>query len=487
MSFGPSQVEQDAQQYRQNFGNVILPGAINQSQGYINQGMGQIGQVNSQINGFISGIGQDPATMQMRNYLNGILNGSNKAYTANAAQAVGGGPVTAAMAQAAAPSQAFTGQAQQGTAFDLAMRGRGFAEQFGSDLGGLSLQQRNMQTVADKLSSTTDNPFAALTNVAREDAALQNSQGMATLRNQLGAQGLDATSGTGAAALAALQFNTNKSVADAARQNAVQGAQFQQQGLGMAGGLYNNLAGLELQRGTTAAQLGLQGYQADITNAQRYDQMSQSNAQLGTQASLQNAQMATQNSQFNADMRTRANLANQSAQMQAMLANQANATQVNLANAQNLTNVNLANAQSQNAWAGAGLQGLLGMQGQDASQRIAALQLLSGNAGQVLGAGTGMWNAAFGGQQNYMNMMNQAAQASAQGRGNMWGGFLQGGLGLLGTVLGGPLGGAIGAGLGGMFRPQGVPVNTGGGGVPGFSVSNNGYGNSYYPMMNFNQ
>lgn len=82
--------------------------------------------------------------------------------------------------------------------------------------------------------------------MAMEDAAMQNAQGMSQLRSQLGAQGLDATSGTGAAALAALQFNTNKQVADAARQNAVQGAQFQQQGLGMAGNLYNQLAGLDL-------------------------------------------------------------------------------------------------------------------------------------------------------------------------------------------------------------------------------------------------
>lgn len=37
---------------------------------------------------------------------------------------------------------------------------------------------------------------------------------------------------------------------------------------------------------------------------------------------------------------------------------------------------------------------------------------------------------------NIMNGMNQTAQANAQGRGNMVGGFLQGGLGVLGTVLG---------------------------------------------------
>lgn len=53
-----------------------------------------------------------------------------------------------------------------------------------------------------------------------EDAALQNGAGMGQLRSQLAAQGLDSTSGTGAAALAALQFNTNKQVADAYRQNA---------------------------------------------------------------------------------------------------------------------------------------------------------------------------------------------------------------------------------------------------------------------------
>ena len=130
----------------------------------------------------------------MRNYLSGILSGKNPA-------AQVGTPTMATAERANAVSASAT---------NLDMRGNTFAQMFGSDLGGLALQQRNMQTVADKLASTTNNPFSVLTTQAKEDAAFQNSQGMSQLRTQLASQGLDATSGTGAAALAALQFNTHK-------------------------------------------------------------------------------------------------------------------------------------------------------------------------------------------------------------------------------------------------------------------------------------
>lgn len=53
----------------------------------------------------------------------------------------------------------------------------------------------------------------------------------------------------------------------------------------------------------------------------------------------------------------------------------------------------------------------------------------------------------------------------------MWGGLLQGGMGLLGTAIGGPFGGALGGMLGGLFGGGGG----GGGGynaqpMPGFGV-----------------
>lgn len=151
-------------------------------------------------------MGNDPGRVAMGNYYGDILSGKNKGALAQAGQS----------------------SAAQASATGLGMQGNTFASQFGANLGGLTLQQQNMGKVADKLASTTENPFAVLSKGAMEDAALQNSAGMGQLRNQLAAQGLDSTSGTGAAALAALQFNTNKQVADAYRQNAVQGAQFQQ-------------------------------------------------------------------------------------------------------------------------------------------------------------------------------------------------------------------------------------------------------------------
>lgn len=369
MSFGPSAVEGEAQQYRQAFG-ASLPGVMNQGMGWMNQGVGQLDAVNGDIRNYISGIGKDPMSKGLSTYLSGIMDGSNKATQGQ-----------------------FTGA----SATDLAMRGQGFAQQFGSDLGGLALQQKNMQTVADRLSSTSQNPFAQLTAQATEDAAFQNAQGRMQLQSQLASQGLDGGSGTGAAALAALQFNTNKSVADAARQNAVQGAQFQQQGLGMAGGIYGQLAGLDLQRAQTQAQLGLQGYQADMQNAGRLDAVNMANAQGQTQASLQNAAM-------------------------------------------------------QNNWMQSGLQGQLGMLQNQQAQQMAGYGMLSQNAGQLMNMGSNMWGQGFAGQQNYMNMLNQSAMQNAQGRGQMWGGLLQGGLGLAGTILGGPIGGALGTALGGMFK-----------------------------------
>jgi len=353
MSFGPSPIEQEAQQYRRDFG-ASLPGYLNQGMTWTNQGLNQLDGVNSDIRNYISGIGKDQGTTQMRDYLSGIMSGQIKG------------------AQ---------GQVTRADPFELAMRGRGFQEQFGSDLGGLALQQRNMQSVADRLSSPDQNPFSKLTDQAREDAALQNSQGRLQLQTQLASQGLDVGSGTGAAALAALQFNTNKNVADAARANAVQGAQFQQQGLQAAGGLYGQMAGLDLQRATTGAQLGLQGYQADLTNASRLDAMSMANAAAQTQGSFQNASM-------------------------------------------------------QNQWQQGAMQNQLGLLQNQQNQAAAMYGLLSGNAGQYINAGQGMFGAAFGGQQNYMNNLNQAAMQNAQGRGQMWGGLAQGGLGLIGTLLG---------------------------------------------------
>lgn len=417
MSFGPSAVERESQQYRQQFGQA-LPGYMNQGMTWMNQGMDQLNGINGDIRNYISGIGKDPQSIQMQRYLSGIMDGSTKAAMGQAFSA------------SAAQGSAAQAQAAQATAASLGMKGNTFAQQFGSDLGGLAMQQRNMRTVADKLSSTTENPFAVLTKQAMEDSAFQNAQGRDQLRSQLASQGLDATSGTGAAALAALQFNTNKQVADAARQNAVQGAQFQQQGLGMAGNLYGQLAGLDLQRATTGAQLGLSGYQADLQNAGRLDAVS-----------MANAQMQTQTNNANAGLTTQANL--QNAQL---------ATQVAMANAQAQTQASLANAGMQNDWLRTGLQGQLGMLAQTQGQQAAMYGLLSQNAGQVLGAGSNMWGQAFGGQQNYMNMLNQMAQANAQGRGQMWGGLLQGGLGVLGSALGGPMGGMVGTALGGLFK-----------------------------------
>lgn len=400
MSFGPSAVEREAQQYRQQFGAAI-PGVMNQGMAWMNAGRGQLDTVNSDIRNYISGLGKDTFSMNMQNYLGDIMSGKIKA------------------AQGAiANGQAFTANASQAKAFEMAMKGNSFAEKFGSDLGGLALQSKNMQTVADKLASTDQNPFAVLTKQAMEDAAFQNAQGRQQLQAQLAAQGLDATSGTGAAALAALQFNTNKQVADAARQNAVQGAQFQQQGMGMAGQLYGNIAQLDLQRASTASQLGLQGYQADLQNASRYDAISQANAQLATQAAMQNAQLQTQAS---------------------------------LQNASNTTQANLQNAQMQNQLTLAGLQSGLQMQGQQAQSAAALYGLLSGNAAQVMGTGQQMWGTGYQAQQNYMANLNQAAQASAAGRGQMWGGLLQGALGLAGAAFGGPAAPAIMGALGNIF------------------------------------
>jgi hypothetical protein len=440
MGMGPSAVEGEAQRYRQQFG-ASLPGVMNQGQGYMDQGMAGLAGVNSQVQGYLGGIGQDPNSQGMTAYLASIMNGSNPA----------------AQGQAYL-GQAFQGQAGQGTAYNaqamnantasLAMRGQGFAERFGSDLGGLALQQRNMSTVADKLSGT-NNPFDQQTRIAMEDSAFQNSQGMQQLQSQLASQGLGAGSGAGAAAMAALQFNTNKAVADANRNNAVQGAQFQQQGLGMAGGLYNQMGALDLQRATTAGQLGLSGYQADLSNAQRMDAVSMANAQMGTNVSLQNAANATQTSNANAGLLTNASL--QNAQL---------LTQASLANAGSLTNTSMGNAQAQNAWRAAGLQGQMGLLGQQDSQRMAAYGLLSNNAGQLLNSGQNMWGQGFTAQQNYMGNLNQAAQASAQGRGGLMGGIMSGIFGLGGALLGGPAGAGIGTAIGGLFGGG----NRGGGG-----------------------
>lgn len=403
---GTSAIEKEAQGYRKDFGAAI-PGIQNQGMDWMNQGIGGLNSTNNNISNYISGIGKDPMNQSMQSYLSQVMNGSRNAAQGQSFNA-----------------QAMQGDASRASATDLGMQGKMFAQQFGSDLGGLALQQRNMQTVADKLGSTTDNPFALLNGKATEDSAAQNNAGMLQLQSQLAAQGLDSTSGSGAAALAALQFNTNKSVADAYRQNAVQGAQFQQQGLGMAGNIYNQLAGLDLQRATTQGQLGLQGYQADNANAQRMDAVAMQNAQLGTQASLANAQMGTQ---------------------------------ANLQNAQLATQNSMGNAQMQNQWQQAALQGQLGLMGQNQNAALQAYGLQSQNYGTQIGAGSNLFGQGYAGQQNYMNSLNQSAAGQAQGRGTMIGSLLQGGLGLAGTLLGGPVGGMIGSGVGKLFGGLGGP------------------------------
>lgn len=111
---------------------------MNQATGYINQGIGGLNQVNGGLANYINGVGNDPGKAQLSNYFGDILSGKNKG-----AMGVAGS------------SQAFSGAAQQASATGLGMAGNSFASQFGANLGGLSLQQQNMQSVADKLASTT--------------------------------------------------------------------------------------------------------------------------------------------------------------------------------------------------------------------------------------------------------------------------------------------------------------------------------------------
>ena len=65
---------------------------------------------------------------------------------------------------------------------------------------------------------------------------------------------------------------------------------------------------------------------------------------------------------------------------------------------------------------------------------LQAYGLQSGNLGNILSLGGNMWGSAFGGAGQYGQMLNQNAMANAQGRGQFWGGLINGGLGLLGTL-----------------------------------------------------
>lgn len=64
-----------------------------------------------------------------------------------------------------------------------------------------------------------------------------------------------------------------------------------------------------------------------------------------------------------------------------------------------------------------------------------AYGLLSNNANAYLGAGQNMWNGTMGAYGNGVGMLNQNAMANAQGRGQLWGGLLQGLMGMGAAAL----------------------------------------------------
>lgn len=107
-----------------------------------------------------------------------------------------------------------------------------------------------------------------------------------------------------------------------------------------------------------------------------------------------------------------------------------------------------ANSLLQSAQMGMGAQqAAAGIHAQTGQTNLALLQGL-------LGAGTSIYGSALGGMGGLNGQYAQNAQANATGRGQLFGGLLQGGLGLLGGALGGPLGAGLGTAIGGAFAPR---------------------------------
>lgn len=102
-----------------------------------------------------------------------------------------------------------------------------------------------------------------------------------------------------------------------------------------------------------------------------------------------------------------------------------------------------------------GLQQAAGIYQQIGQNNASVFGMLSGADQGALNAllqvGGGIYNNALSGQGNLYGNYSQQAQANAAGRGSLFGGLLQGGLGLAGTLLGGPMGGMLGSALGGLF------------------------------------
>lgn len=360
---GPSPAEQQATEYNKYYQHQ-LDNTFAYGRGIIDNTMGKMDGLNNNINDFINNLPNQQNVKDLQNMIKMSMEGKN-----------------------VAEGKGFSAAAGIAQAYGLDMRGKTFAEQFGANLGAFNVNNATAKSIAEKLASTTENPFAVLNNKFLEDAALQAGAQTDQLRTQLAAQGLDPSSGTGAAALAALQTGVNKNLLDAQRQNTVAAAQFQQQGMGMGANILNALSGLDLQRASTEGQLGVSGYQADIQNAGRYDQVSMANAQ--------------------------------------------NQTQANIATANNMTQASLQNASFKNASMNAGLQAQLGLFNGMNQAALGGYGIQSGNLAALLGLGGNLYGAGIQGMGNLAGQYNQNAQANAQGQGNLFGG----GLSFLGNIL----------------------------------------------------
>lgn len=274
----------------------------------------------------------------------------------------GMGSVMSGLAQLANGTQAGNDPLQS------AFRGQDTQSQFGAMFG----------QVMQGLLGNNAGSAGAMNEKALADAASSFGVGNQSANAALAARGFGPGSGIGAQAMIQNQFNSQKAVADARANTALQVAGLNQQGLVQAGGLYSALRGQDQQYALGVGNLRLQDA----------GQMLQA---LSTQGQFQQGM-----NQFDqANLVNRANVANQ------LLATDMNRQQLNN------------NYQGQ----------LLGM--------------LS-NMGQTqYTTGANMSSPQFA-QQQYQ-LSNQNAQAAAQGQGQMIGGLLNFGANLLTAPLTGGL------------------------------------------------
>lgn len=230
MGGGQAQANANADRKRSN---DLIDQYVNLGKGEFGAGQAKMDSVWGQTQGLLNNQSMNlgygtPAASQSLGFLQNFINGGGEVSGARGMQGVMSG------------LQNLSNGTQSGNGMmDSAFRGQDTQSSYGGMMGQLM----------NALANPSQNPGGAQmqTDRAMADTALGFGVGQQGLQAQLASRGFGANSGIGAQSLLQNSFGAQKAVADARAGTAMQVAQLNQQGQGIAGQLYQGLRGQDQQ------------------------------------------------------------------------------------------------------------------------------------------------------------------------------------------------------------------------------------------------